>query len=101
MGFLNQTQTTVLVERITKAHPYWTVQSCRDKARQLTAELSPQLRPAMTEWLDTGAQIEYDAGTFSLLKIMGLCDVSYLDALELLDGYLKDPERGSNAIFFR
>lgn len=99
--FLTPLQLSALLRQLDRAHPYWSAEARSDRARALAEELSPQLRPVMVKWLDSGLEGEYDAGEFSVRRLMGLCGVGYLDALELMDTYLKDPEAGRTAIFFR
>lgn len=87
-----------LIHQLSQAHPHWAPQAWQDKALWFETELSAELQPFLANWLQTGAEKEYASGAFSLRKIMGLCGVDYLDALDLMDLYLKDPRRGQAAI---
>lgn len=98
MMVLTEVQRNKLIDQLAKAHPHWVPQAWREKALWFERELSPELGPLLIHWLQTGAEKEYAAGAFSVRRIMGLCNVDYLTALERMDLYLKDPRKGQDAI---
>ena len=86
------------IDRLTAAyaaeHPQYLPEAWALLAQRLARDLDPALEPTLRRWLATGEEGDYAAGEFTLEKVRRLRRVSWLEALALLNEYLRDPEQG-------
>ena len=87
---------------IAQAHPGWTAEAVAEHAKTCAATLDERLVPLLRAHLDKGATPNFRHGEFSVIQIQRLArGRSYLDALFLMDAYLKDEEAGRARILRR
>ncbi len=85
-----------------KEHPAWTSRAIFNEATQLLQGLDNRFEPFLRTYLDTGKMTDYTHGEFSLFLIRGLRrNCSYLQAVLLMDTYLKNPRNGRALILRR
>ena len=87
---------------LTLDHPTWTPQAIAQQAEEYRNFLDDRLDAPLRRYLDTGKPQQFQSGEFSLLLIQAMrrrC--SYLQAVLLLDAYLKDPQNGKALILRR
>ena len=76
-----------------QAHPGWTAEAVSQQALRCAATMDERLLPLVREHIDTGATPNFRHEEFSLVQIQRLSHGrSYIDALILMDAYLKDEE---------
>ena len=77
---------------LTLDHPTWSTQAITQQAEEAP----------LRRYLDTGKPQQFQAGEFSLLLIQAMRHgCSYLQAVLLMDAYLKDPCNGKALILRR
>ena len=84
----------LLAEKFYACHPRYDKSGCYKYAEKILAELSHELEEVLDKWLLTGEEIDYVHGKYSVSLIMDLRSMCYIDALELLNYYVKDPIDG-------
>lgn len=83
-------------------HPSWTDQAIAQEAEECRNFLDGRLDAPLRRYLDTGKPQQFQHGEFSLLLIQAMrCGCSYLQAVLLMDAYLKDPRNGKALILRR
>lgn len=83
-------------------HPSWTAEALAQQAEEYRRFLDDRLEEPLRRYLDTGTPQQFQSGEFSLLLIQALRHgCSYLQAVILMDAYLKDPLNGKALILRR
>ena len=83
-------------------HPTWSTQAITQQAEEYRQFLDDRLEAPLRRYLDTGKPQQFQAGEFSLLLIQAMRHgCSYLQAVLLMDAYLKDPCNGKALILRR
>lgn len=83
-------------------HPTWTAQAIAQQAEEYRQFLDDRLEEPLRRYLDTGKPQQFQSGEFSLLLIQALRHgCSFLQAVTLMDAYLKDPRNGKALILRR
>ena len=90
-------QVAALVHR---AHPSWSSEGCEVDARRLL-DAAPALHEALIAYHRDGTETDCSHGEFSIRTIRALRGCGYLDALLLLDDYIRDPVVGRRRILRR
>ena len=103
---MEKTTQEMLSAVIAAAHPQWDGQYTQRLAGELTASMEPQLIELLRSYHETGKMKNFshchDGETFSVLEIRALRGGgSYLDAVMLMDAYIKDPAAGRRRIMSR
>lgn len=87
---------------LTLDHPTWTTQAITQQAEEYRQFLDDRLEEPLRRYLDTGKPQQFQSGEFSLLLIQALRHgCSFLQAVALMDAYLKDPRNGKALILRR
>ena len=87
---------------LTLDHPTWTPQAIAQQAEEYRNFLDDRLDAPLRRYLDTGKPQQFQHGAFSLLLIQAMRHgCSYLQAVLLMDAYLKDPQHGKALILRR
>ena len=87
---------------LTLDHPTWTPQAIAQQAEAYRNFLDDRLDAPLRHYLDTGKPQQFRVGEFSLLLIQAMRHgCSYLQAVLLMDAYLKDPCNGKALILRR
>lgn len=87
---------------LTLDHPTWSTQAIAQQAAEYRQFLDDRLEAPLRRYLDTGKPQQFQAGEFSLLLIQAMRHgCSYLQAVLLMDAYLKDPCNGKALILRR
>ena len=87
---------------LTLDHPTWSTQAITQQAEEYRQFLDDRLEAPLRRYLDTGKPQQFQAGVFSLLLIQAMRHgCSYLQAVLLMDAYLKDPCNGKALILRR
>lgn len=87
---------------LTLDHPAWTPQAIAQQAEAYRNFLDDRLEAPLRHYLDTGKPQQFQSGEFSLLLIQAMRHgCSYLQAVLLMDAYLKDPQNGKALILRR
>lgn len=95
---LNERYIRLLTKRYSTSHPYWFPPAWENQARQLASRLHPSLTDLVCRWLDTGVETDATFGDYSILALADLRNGDYLSAIELMNTYLLDPEKGRTLI---
>lgn len=91
-----------LADELKKEHPSWDERAIAEDAADLAARLDARLEDALIGFLREGKRTDFREGEFSVLMIQafrGNCP--FLEAVELMDAYLKDPVQGKAQILRR
>lgn len=87
---------------IAQAHPGWTTEAVREHARACAKTLDERLLGLLRAHIDTGTTPNFRYGEFSVIQIRRMArGRSYLDALVLMDAYVKDEASGRALILRR
>ena len=87
---------------VAQAHPGWTAEAVCEHANMYASTLDERLLTLLRAHIDTGATPNFRHGEFSVIQIQRLArNRSYLDALLLMDAYLKDEAAGRARILRR
>ena len=84
-----------------REYPNRAAEALTDTARKLLAQLDERLAPALRAYWVDGTEEDFYSGEFSILEIRRLRRCGYMDALLLMDGYLKDARMGRLRIMRR
>ena len=87
-------------ELLRQDHPYWTDQAIEVEAAKLTANLDPRFENPLLKYIK-GKKTDVECGDYSISAICLMRQCSYLEALTLLDEYIKDPAKGKALILRR
>lgn len=98
---LSQISVAGMEELLRSEHPGWTDEALCSLAWRYVDTLDPRLETPLARYAATGERTELKAGEFTLLAICALCRCGYVDAVILMDGYLKDPIQGKAQILRR
>ncbi len=91
-----------IAKLIAQAHPRWTDDAVRGHAQAYAETLDARLLDLLRVHIDTGDTPNFRQGEFSVAQIQRLVrGRSYLDALVLMDAYLKDEASGRARILRR
>lgn len=91
-----------IAKLIAQAHPGWTTDAVQEHARAYAETLDERLLGPLRAHIDTGATPNFRHGEFSVTQIQRMArGRSYLDALVLMDAYLKDEASGRALILRR
>lgn len=87
---------------IAQAHPGWTTEAVQEHACACAKTLDERLLGLLRAHIDTGTTPNFRHGEFSVIQIQRMArGRSYLDALMLMDAYLKDEASGRALILRR
>lgn len=87
---------------IAQAHPGWTTEAVQGHACACAKTLDERLLGLLRAHIDTGTTPNFRHGEFSVIQIQRMArGRSYLDALVLMDAYLKDEASGRALILRR
>lgn len=87
---------------IAQAHPGWTKEAVQEHACACAKTLDERLLGLLRAHIDTGTTPNFRHGEFSVIQIQRMArGRSYLDALVLMDAYLKDEASGRALILRR
>ena len=87
---------------IAQAHPGWTTEAVQEHACACAKTLDERLLGLLRAHIDTGTTPNFRQGEFSVIQIQRMArGRSYLDALVLMDAYLKDEASGRALILRR
>lgn len=87
---------------IAQAHPGWTTEAVQEYACACAKTLDERLLGLLRAHIDTGTTPNFRHGEFSVIQIQRMArGRSYLDALVLMDAYLKDEASGRALILRR
>ena len=98
---LAQTSVSAMEALLRQEHPGWADEALKGLAWRYVDTLDPRLDAPLARYAATGERTELKAGEFTLLAICALCRCGYVDAVLLMDGYLKDPVQGKAQILRR
>ena len=98
---LSQISVTGMEELLRREHPNWSDAALKSLAWRYVDTLDPRLEAPLARYAATGSRTELEAGEFTLFAICALCQCGYVDAVILMDGYLKDPIQGKAQILRR
>lgn len=96
---LSKQEIARLEEEYRRAHPDYDKRAYQKLAQRLADSLMPQLEPVVREWLQTGNEAAFRHGSYSLQDIMELRPALYVDAIEVMNEYIRDPSAGTLLIF--
>ena len=98
---LNHISVPELQQLLRASHPGWHPDAVLNLADTYKKNLDSRLESPLLQYLQTGKYIEYSYGDFSLLEICGLRGCAYIDAVILMDQYMRDPVMGRAKILAR
>ena len=85
-----------------EAHPFWAKEALSLRAEEYVQTMDARLDDTLAHFAETGARRNFEFGEFSTLAICALQNnCAYVDAVILMDEYLKDPVAGRAAILRR
>lgn len=90
-----------LAKLILREHPQWDAGAVRARAERDVQTLDARFDQPLAEYAAGARRREEESGEFSLLQIQAMRGCGYLDAVELLDAYIRDPARGKALILRR
>lgn len=96
---LNREEVARLEAEYRRVHPDYDKRAYPKLARKLADSLLPELEPTVREWLRTGREVDFRHGDYSLRDIMELRPALYVDAIEVMNEYIRDPAAGALLIF--
>ncbi len=77
-----------------REYPHWADSAYPLYANQIKQTMDERLESALSAYAADGTEVDYTHDEFSVLAIRRLRRCSYLEALRLMDTYLKDPRKG-------
>lgn len=87
---------------LARENPSWAVEGIHRQAEIDLASFDERLFPAVKAYVEDGRATDYRFGEFSLFLIQGLRrNCGYLQAVSLMDSYMKDMETGKSQILRR
>lgn len=84
-----------------REYPHRAPESLEAMAATLLTQLDDQLDASVRAYWTDGTETDFYSGEFSIFEIRRLRHCGYLDALILMDGYLKDARVGRMRIMRR
>ena len=90
-----------LQQAIALDHPFWDSAAARNQAEEYIATIDERLEEPLRLFLCENRKTDFSHGEFSILMIQSFCRCSYVDAVVLMDAYLKDPRNGKAMILRR
>ena len=91
-----------MLSLISSAHPCWTPDAVNTLAETYIKHMDSRLDEPLYIYVSTGKMTDWRHDEFSILEIRALRhNCSYIDAVILMDAYLKDPARGRYRIMAR
>lgn len=83
-------------------NPSWDPQSTQERAKEYLSTLDERLAPSLTALVKEGKKIDYQHGEFSIYLIQALRhNCSFLEAIILMNAYMKDSLNGKALILRR
>ena len=84
-----------LKKEMKENYPFWPEEILEKQAQEYLAGLDERLEDILKEYLDSGKKRDLEEGEFSVLLIQALRhNCPYLEAVRLMNIYLKDPKAG-------
>ena len=97
---MNNQYCTLLEIRYRELRPYWFPTAWKRCAETLWNSLDPQLKACLTDWLDTGKEVDFHFEKYALSDLMAIAGTDYLGAVELMNQYIANPV-GFDSILFQ
>lgn len=83
-------------------NPSWNSQSIHERAKEYLLTLDERLEPSLTALVKEGKKLDFQHGEFSIYLIQALRhNCSFLEAIILMDAYIKDSLNGKALILRR
>lgn len=99
---LNNISAEQLADTILANNPNWSAQAAKEQAAEYISQWDECLSEAVHNYLSTGFETDYKYGEFSILLIKALRhNCSYLQAVSLMDAYIKNSLNGKAMILRR
>ena len=99
---INSVSPKDLERKIAEDHPAWSPAARLEKAEEYLETLDERLEETLRLYVNENKISDFSYGEFTVLMIQALRrKCSYLDALFLMDAYLKDPLNGKAMILRR
>ena len=87
---------------LSRENPAWNPQSIHARAKEYLLTLDEHLAPSLTSLVKEGKKLDYQHGEFSIYLIQALRhNCSFLEAIILMDAYIKDSLNGKALILRR
>jgi len=90
-----------LVQLFRREYPNWAETAWSTYALQLKNNLDERLEDAIVSYAADGTEVDFYQGEFTVMEIRRLRRCGYLEALMLMDEYLKNPVKGRMRIMRR
>ena len=90
-----------LKEKLADNYPYWADHAHDQFAQEMIDNLDPRLEKSLTDYVLYNKESDYKYGEFSIFEIRRLRKCKFLEAIMLMDKYLKDPTFGRSYILRR
>ena len=93
---------TNLEEKILSEHPDWSRNSVKNMANEFIMTCDSRLETVIEDYISKDIQNDFSNGEFTVFLIRAIQhDCGFLDAIMLMDAYLKDPLHGKALILRR
>ncbi len=90
-----------LEKLLRRENPFWDESAYLYYAKQLFQNIDICLEDVILSFIKDGTQKDYRFNEFSIVEIQRLRQCNYLEALLLLNDYIKDPYKGRLRILHR
>lgn len=99
---INISSITKLEEKILLEHPDWNRNSVKNIAKEFIVTCDSRLETVIEEYISKDIENDFSSGEFTVFLIRAMQhDCGFLDAVMLMDAYLKDPQHGKALILRR
>ena len=91
-----------MLSLIKKDHPFWVEEAQKDEAARYISEFDERLDLPLRQYLDTGEEPMFRYEEYSLYRIQNVKKGrSFLEAVRLMNEYIKDKDNGLLLIYRR